>query len=459
MRASSFAQWAHAHSSHTNCSLAGSRVYVDPDGIEPADMRHLLLQLGCWGMVSVDSRASADIVYPEMPDEPYPVGEVAIRKARSRMVTSQTIASELASSGMLSGLRIACNLILEPKSAVFLEILSEAGAEVGHWCKAHECDEDVADYLKSCGFLVEASASRSPEEDRQGALRLLDELRPNLIIDDGANLGRYVSTERAALVPGLIGVAELTTSGVTVYESVGKVGKLPMPVVAANDSRLKSSFDNRHGTGETCVTTMLELLGDDALDGANVCVIGYGYVGEGFARRLRALGARVQIVEIDPIAAMEAAFSGYEVVPLDEALPQADIVASATGVRRTLDMEHVGMMRDGAVIAIIGGVANELTLDEMLFGPDLLRVQHSKGIFELQVPGGPTLRLLAGGNGINYSAGHGNPIEIMDLSFASLLYGIEYLLVNRGSLDNQVHRLPRSIDRRIASIALEARTA
>ena len=375
------------------------------------------------------------------------------------MPVSARLASDLAASGVLRGVRIACSLIVEPKTAVLVERLSEAGAMVGVYCHAHECDQRMADEIASRGYAIEANASWTPAEEREGALRLLDDLQPNVIIDDGANLARLLVMERPELLPGLVGVAEETTSGVRAFQAMADANELPFPVIAVNDSQLKTKFDNRHGTGETCVTTALRLLGPDAFTDARICVIGYGPVGEGFARRVRALGARVTIVDVDPVMSLEARFAGFEVSSIEEALPSSDVVVSATGVRHTLPLELLRLMRNDARVVVIGGIANEIALDEVAAAGGSVVSSATPGLSQLEVAGGPTLVLLASGDGVNYAAGPGNPIQIMDFSFAVQLCAVDYLLRNRGLLPAGVHRLPGEEDRRIATLALEARGA
>jgi hypothetical protein len=265
----------------------------------------------------------------------------------------------------------------------------------------------------------------------------MDRIRPDVVIDDGANFSRLMVMERPSLAARLVGVAEETTSGVRAFAAMQQEGELPFPVVAVNDSRLKTGFDNRHGTGETCAATTMSLVGPSffsAAGGARVTVVGFGPVGEGFARRVRALGARVTVAEADPVRALEASFAGFAVAPLDSALPATDMAVSATGVRHTLPADALRLLPDGATVAVIGGIANEVALDQVLSQGGTLRPGEKTGVSWLDVPQGPTLRLLASGDGVNYAAGPGNPIEIMDLSFAVQLAAVEHLLRHAGSL-------------------------
>ena len=452
-----FAEWVCELSQRTNRSLAGARVYV-PDGAQCDTVcaqggTDLLLRLRAWGLVPTGEREGADFVWGELPEEADLSGALLMDRAAAHMPVSTGLARELGETGLLDGVRIGICLVLEPKTSVLVQLLHDVGAEVGVFAPAAEVDQRVADELRRRGFTVEADASWDATADHDGALRLLDELRPDLIIDDGASFARLAVLERPELAAALGGVAEETTSGVRAFVAMDEADALPWPVVAVNDSRLKTRFDNRHGTGETCVTTMQRLLGPTCFDGARVTVVGYGPVGEGFALRARALGAEVTVCDADPTRALEAAFAGFAARDLTDALADADIVVSATGIRHTLTVDHLRCMRKNATLAVIGGIANEIALDEL---PPLAPTRQD-GIDLLTVPGGPTLRLLAGGDGVNYTAGGGNPIEVMDLSFAVQLSAVEHLLRHRGQLPHHVLRLGAEVDDCIARRALGVR--
>lgn len=457
MNTDTFANWACAWAQATNTSLAGSLVLVGEKDLR-ADGGALALRMAEWGLVPTRDASAARLRYPDLPAHDEPSAAEAWSRAREGMPVSAALARELAADGLLRGVRIALSLIVEPKTAVLVERLAQAGATVGVYCHAHECHQYVADELASRGYAIEANSTWTPAQEREGALRLMDRIRPNVVIDDGANFARLLVMERPGLLSGLVGVAEETTSGVRAFEAMQAAGELPFPVVAVNDSQLKTRFDNRHGTGETCVATTLELLGAGRLgSGAHVAVMGYGPVGEGFARRARALGASVTVVELDPVRALEARFAGFGVARAAEALPTADMVVSATGVRHTLPLDLLRTLREGCDVVVIGGIANEVALDQVVAAGGALLPDKRDGITRLRVPQGPTLELLAAGDGVNYAAGPGNPIQIMDLSFAVQLLAVEHLLRGRGELPNRVLRLGPQADARIATLALAAR--
>ena len=454
-----FAHWVCAWAQATNLSLAGSRVLVSAQDLA-RDGGALALRMAEWGLVPTRDAARADFTYPDLPKHQDLTAADAWARAERGMPVSAELARRIAADGLLGGVRIALSLIVEPKTAVLVERLAAAGATVGVYCHAHECDQAIANQIRERGYAIEADATWTPAQEREGSLRLMDRIQPDVVIDDGANFSRLMVMERPSLAARLVGVAEETTSGVRAFAAMQQAGELPFPVVAVNDSRLKTGFDNRHGTGETCAATTMDLVGPSffsANGGARVTVAGFGPVGEGFCRRVRALGARVTVAEADPVRALEASFAGFAVTTLERALPATDMAVSATGVRHTLSADELRLLPDGATVAVIGGIANEVALDQVLSQGGALRPGQRDGVSWLDVPHGPTLRLLASGDGVNYAAGPGNPIEIMDLSFAVQLAAVEHLLRHAGSLPAEVLRLGPGVDRRIASIALAAR--
>ncbi|HJE20933.1 MAG TPA: adenosylhomocysteinase [Bifidobacterium pullorum] len=473
-----FGEWAAVVSQRTNRSLAGRRITLPPATRHDADAadsgrawRQFRSEAAQWGMIASDADVHAahspDACTPAGGDAPldprcpvtqlfdsrHAAGVAAMDYAQEHMPVTAALLKTLTGETDLDGVRIAVCLILEPKTAVLLRLLQAAGATVGVYCEPESTDQRVADQLRREGIMVQADAGWTAEQAHQGALRLLDEIRPQIIIDDGASFARLAALERPQLLDDLVGVSEETTSGVRAFEAMRDAGALTFPVIAVNDSILKTGFDNAHGTGETCVTTMQDILGARAFDGARVTVVGYGPVGRGFAMRIRALGAQVTICDTNPVAALRAVFDGFAATDIDEALPQSDIVVSATGVRHTIALEHLRRMRQGAALAVIGGIANEIALDDIpgFHGEPGTRIR------DLAVPEGPVIRLLAEGDGVNYTAGGGNPIEIMDLSFAVQVSAVDYLWRTRGTLAPGLHRLNADADRRIAAMALSVR--
>lgn len=476
-----FSEWVAITSQRTNQSLAGARVFIGDNNIQNenvknsdqnSDVEKFLQSAQSWGIIPTTCKQYADFdatksyenIEDTMVNAPNLSGKDAIDYAQKHMPVMRTLLNNLKENGLdlKKGVRIAVCLVLEPKTAVLLRELHAHGAIVGVFCGPDETDQRVADQLKKEGILVQANRDWTPEQTHEGALKLLDEIQPDIIIDDGASFARLASLERPQIAANLIGVAEETTSGVRAFEAMQKAGHLHYPVIAVNNSALKTDFDNRHGTGETCVTTMQQILGSECFENAKVTVVGYGPVGRGFALRIRALGAKVTICDTNPVQSLRAVFDGFEAKNLECAVDTSDMIVSATGVRHTITLQHMQSMQENAILAVIGGIANEIALDEI---PDFKPVVGTPQR-KIQIPNGPQITLISEGDGTNYTTGGGNPIEIMDFSFAVQVSAVAYLLEHNGKnkknsdknpLDSGIYQLPESSDEQIANIALAER--
>jgi adenosylhomocysteinase len=379
-------------------------------------------------------------------------GQAKIDWAAPFMPVSRLLAEELASSGSVKGKRIGLVLVLEPKTANLALQLAAAGAEVSVMCGATNTRDDTAAALEHAGITVFARSDATAAEDRAFALDLLDQ-GLDILVDDGSSVTRLAHTDRPDLLETMIGATEETTSGLRPLRVMERTGELRIPVLAANDARCKTLFDNGHGTGQSTLLTMLDLL-QVPIHGASVVVAGFGPVGRGFARHAAALGARVTIAEVDPVKALEAVFSGYEVAPLAEAARTADLLVSATGIARTIDVEHLLALPDGAAVAVAGGVDQEIAITAAVdAGARRATVSHAVERFDL--PSGRRILVLDDGGCINCTAGEGNPIEIMDLSFGVQISAVDILARGgRGALEAGVHLLPAEADQRVARAKL-----
>lgn len=380
-------------------------------------------------------------------------GAERIAWARTFMPVSHAIADELRASGRVNGVRIAVSDVLEPKTAAVALLLAEAGAAVAVSCVGRDTDDAVAAALVHAGIPTYARRGADGAEDRENVLSLLEH-RPEVIVDDGASTIRLAHTERPDIVAGMSGATEQTTSGVRPLRTMERAGELRIPVVAANDARSKSLFDNAHGTGQSVVLAIADLL-DRPWAGSDVVVAGFGRVGSGIARHAAALGARVTISEVDPVAALQAAFTGYAVEPLADAATHADLLISATGVAHTIAFEHLERLPDGAAVAVGGGAFQEISLHEAA-ARGAVEVARGDSLSTLRLPNGRSILILDDGNCINVSAAEGNPIQIMDLSFGVQLSAVEHLLASRDTLAAGVHALPAAADDHVAALALTA---
>lgn len=380
-------------------------------------------------------------------------GQDRIDWARRFMPATAALGAELRESGALAGIRIAVSDVLEPKTATVALALAEAGAEVSVTSAGRNTDDAVAAALAHAGLPVFARAADRDAEDRENARAVLD-LHPHVIVDDGASTIRLAHTDRPHILADMIGATEQTTSGVRPLREMQRQGVLAVPVVAANDARSKSLFDNAHGTGQAVVFAIADLI-DRPFAGAHVVVVGFGRVGSGIARHAAALGARVTVAEVDPVAALQAAFAGYAVQPLAEAAQSADILISSTGVGHTIDVGHLDLLPDGAYVGVGGGVWQEIALEDAA-AAGAVETWRTDTVSELRLPSGRSIRVLDDGNCINVSAAEGNPVQIMDLSFGVQLSAVAHLVAARGTLAAGVHELPRSADDRVAALALSA---
>ena len=411
--------------------------------------------------------------------------------AAAGMPATAALAERLREAGAGRAPRVAVSLVLEPKTAALALALARAGCAVAVFSAVSETDPSVAAALAADGR-VRVFAPTAPVDAREAAAIDAEHAAaalawgPELLIDDGAHLIRLAHTEHPAALGTLRAAAEETTSGVRPLREMAAEGALRIPVIAVNDARTKTDFDNRVGTGQSCVFAIADLLdaagwrapgapglpgdrGGAAADGRGAdddpgyagmagtrwAVIGYGPVGEGVARYAAVLGAVVTVVERDPVRALAALHDGFEACGADEALASADVVVSATGVWHTLDAGGFARLRPGAAVAIAGGIDDELALDELRAGGWSER-EAAAGVAEWRAPGasaGPLV--LAGGGGVNYTAAEGNPIEVMDLSFATQLAALIRLV--RGAPGPGVHALSAEDERLVARAALAAR--
>jgi len=254
-------------------------------------------------------------------------------------------------------------------------------------------------------------------------------------------------------VRGVIGSTEETTTGVIRLKAMAKDGVLQFPVIAVNDSDTKHLFDNRYGTGQSTLDGILRAT-NLLIAGSTVVVAGYGWCGRGFALRARGAGANVIVTEIDPLKALEAQMDGYRVAPMAEAAALGDIFVTLTGNVNVVRLEHMRLMKDGAVIANSGHFNVEIDLEGLgraAQGPT--RVRESVQEWRLD---GKRLFVLAEGRLVNLAAAEGHPASVMDMSFANQALAAEYVVQRATTLGRDVHRIPADLDRKIASLKLAA---
>lgn len=433
----------------TNLLVAGRTFGVAGTDDVADELRVLLTRLGArlgQGGVVFAPGTATEILLDGAPLPQRMNADERIDFAGTHMPVSRGIAETLRSAGTARGIRIGIAMVLEPKTAQLALLLRDAGAEVAVYAHPDEIDPEVAAALRARGISVDGDPSLSGVAEREAAIAFLRRGH-DLLLDDGSHLIRLAHEE--ALLTGLRGAAEETTSGLTPLRRMAAGGLLRIPVVAVNDAPMKTAFDNRYGTGQSCVFAIA-----DVLDAAGICVrdqpavvVGYGPVGEGVASHLRALGAAVSITETDPVRALRAAHDGYETERLHAVAPGA-LVISATGAPHTIDAET---LRAARIVAVAGGVPGEVDVDVA----GLLPVElDGTALPHLEREGDGAL-LVARGGCVNLAAAEGNPIEIMDLSFAVQLSAVTQLLGT--ALPAGVHPFPAEADEVVARAALAAR--
>jgi adenosylhomocysteinase len=377
----------------------------------------------------------------------------------------------------LAGLRLSACLHVTAETANLMVALQAGGADVA-LCASNplSTQDDIAAHLvrdhRIKVFAIKGEDHATYYEHIRAALAH----RPDITMDDGADLvgalhmialnrfddlappvRRWVETlsaaDRKAVVAGVKGSTEETTTGVIRLKAMAKDGVLQFPVIAVNDSDTKHLFDNRYGTGQSTLDGILRAT-NLLLAGSTVVVAGYGWCGRGFAMRARGIGANVIVTEIDPLKALEAQMDGYRVAPMAEAAPVGDVFVTLTGNVNVIRLEHMKAMKDGAVLANSGHFNVEIDLDALkkaAKGPTLAR----EFVEEFQL-GGKRIFVLGDGRLINLAAAEGHPASVMDMSFANQALAAEYVVQQGKALSKDVHRIPADLDREIARLKLQA---
>lgn len=398
-------------------------------------------------------------------------GKLKIEWAESHMPVLMSIREDFAEERPLEGVVIGACLHVTKETAVLARTLKYAGAEV--YLSASNplsTQDDVAAALAEEGIHVFAWRGMSRDEYYEAISRVIA-ARPQVTLDDGADLtglihrlywGDVDGEVRIALdvagedarkvAEGVVGGTEETTTGVLRLRALEREKRLLYPIIAVNDSRTKYLFDNRYGTGQSTLDGIMRST-NILVAGKVVVVAGYGWVGRGIASRARGLGARVVIVEADPIRALEAYYDGYYVTNMDEAAKLGDVFITATGDINVIRRRHFAKMKNGAILANAGHFNVEISIEDlesMAVGKRRIR-NH---VEEYELRNGRKVYLLTEGRLVNLAAAEGHPSEVMDMSFSNQALAVAYLLRKR--LGSRVYTLPRSIDVKIALIKLRS---
>jgi len=383
-------------------------------------------------------------------------GRKKIEWAESRMPVMMALREKYKKTKPLKGFRIAGCLHVTKETAVLVETLAAAGADVS-WsgCNPLSTNDEVAAALAAKGTSIYAWHGMNVKEFYWAIERTLD-FKPNLTLDDGADLIFTIHNKHKKLMPDILGGTEETTTGVHRLRAMADAGELKYPVIAVNDAETKWDFDNVYGTGQSTLDGILRAT-SILLAGKNVVVAGYGHCGKGVADRAKGLGANTIVTEVKPTAALKATLEGHEVMTMDQAAKVGDVFITATGVKDVIREKHFQMMKDGAVVCNTGHYDCEINI------PELEKIKKSKRTIRANneeyiiKKNGRRVYLLAQGRLVNLAAAEGHPSEVMDMSFANQFLSQLRLaeLAKKGKrLDTSVHDIPVEQDQDIAALKL-----
>jgi adenosylhomocysteinase len=392
---------------------------------------------------------SSDVRDPRLAEE----GVRRIEWAAREMPVIRSIRERFAKEQPLKGLRLSACLHVTTETANLMLALRDGGAELA-LCASNplSTQDDVAAALVA-EYNVPTFAIKGEDDDTYYRhIHQALEQRPQITMDDGADLVATIHREKRDLIEGVIGGTEETTTGVIRLRAMAADGALTYPIVAVNEANTKHYFDNRYGTGQSTIDGITRAT-NILWAGKNVVVIGYGWCGRGVAMRASGLGSQVIVVEVDPLRALEAVMDGYRVMPMMDASAIGDIFISLTGDKHVIDRHHMEVMKDGAIMANSGHFDVELNLDALA---DMAEARRDVRPYveEFRLGDGRRLFVLGEGRLINLAAAEGHPASVMDMSFANQALSAEYLATREQRLEPAVYPVPEEIDKEIARLKL-----
>ena len=381
-------------------------------------------------------------------------GRKEIEIAETEMPGLMALREEYASRRPLAGARIAGCLHMTVQTAVLMETLRALGADL-RWssCNVFSTQDHAAAAVAAAGMPVFAWKGESEAEFWRCIDRTVEgpgDWRPNLILDDGGDLTKVMHETYPALMAGVRGLSEETTTGVHRLYEMERAGTLAVPAINVNDSVTKSKFDNLYGCRESLVDGIRRAT-DVMLAGKVAVVAGYGDVGKGSAESLRSAGARVLVTEIDPICALQAAMEGFEVVTMDEAAPLGDVFVTATGNIDVITLDHMRAMRDRAIVCNIGHFDSEIQIAAL---GNLVWDEIKPQVDQVAFPDGKKLIVLAKGRLVNLGCATGHPSFVMSASFTNQVLAQIELWTNGAAYGKKVYTLPKHLDEKVAALHL-----
>ncbi len=402
-------------------------------------------------MTMTNSGAPGDIKNPALARE----GVARIEWAAREMPVIAGIRERFRRERPLNGIRMTACAHVTSETANLVLALKDGGADVRLTASNPLSTQDdvAAALMVEYGIPTFAIKGESAEQYLQHMIAAIDH-RPQMTMDDGADVVALIHKSRRDLLDNIVGGTEETTTGVIRLKALAKMGQLEYPIIAVNDANTKHFFDNRYGTGQSTldgITRATNIL----IAGKNFVVCGYGWCGKGVAMRARGMGAQVIVTEVDPLRALEAVMDGFQVMPIAQAAPLGDLFVTVTGDVNVLDRPSFEVMKSGAVLANSGHFDAEINLKALTA---MSEGKHTLRPFveEYRLTDGRAIVVLAEGRLVNLGAAEGHPASVMDMSFANQALCAEYMAQNHASMENAVYDVPKIIDDEIARLKLEA---
>ena len=371
------------------------------------------------------------------------------------MPVLQTIRKQFIKTQPLAGVRVSACLHVTSETANLMITLKDGGASIV-LCASNPLstqDDVAATLVRDYGISVYAIKGESNDVYYSHITAAADH-RPNLTMDDGADLVHMLHTKRQELLSDVIGGTEETTTGVIRLRAMAKEGVLRYPIVAVNDAYTKHLFDNRYGTGQSTLDGVIRAT-NVLLAGLNVVVAGYGWCGRGVAMRARGMGANVIVTEVEPTKALEALMDGYRVMSMHEAAVIGDVFITVTGNKHVIGRDHFEKLKNGAILANSGHFNVEIDLEALSKLASSHR-QTREYVEEFVLRDGRRVYVLGEGRLINLAAAEGHPASVMDMSFANQALASEFMVKNHATLEKKVYSVPEALDKQVAKMKLEA---
>jgi len=384
------------------------------------------------------------------------IGKKRILWADGDMPVLQQVREKFKKNKCLRGLRMSACLHITAETANLARALKAGGANLV-LCASNPLstqDDVAASLVRDFKIPVYAICG----EDRNTYYRHIKaaiDHKPQITMDDGADLVNELHTRRRKEAANIIGSMEETTTGVIRLRAMAKEGKLLFPVIAVNDAATKNLFDNRYGTGQSTIDGIIRAT-DFLLAGKRVVIAGYGWCGKGCAMRARGMGANVIVTEVDNIKALEAAMDGFLVMPMAQAAPLGDLFVTLTGNKHVIRPEHFRKMKDGAIVCNSGHFDVEIDLKGLRKMARKVRREVRNFVDEFTLSGNKRIFLLAQGRLINLAAAEGHPASVMDMSFSTQSLASEFVAKRKGKLDIAVHDVPNTIEENVARLKLSS---